>query len=64
MRVSSDLGQTFSLVGVLQRATGFPGDDAVVTWVGDNRILYLDRRTHEFATPSLYPGETCDDFRE
>lgn len=64
VRVSSDLGQTFSLVGVLQRATGFPGDDAVVTWVGDNRILYLDRRTHEFATPSLYPGETCDDFRE
>lgn len=64
VRVSSDLGQTFRLVGVLQRNVGFPGDASIASWVGDNRILYVDRRTHEFATPSLYPGETCDDFRE
>lgn len=64
VRVSSDLGQTFRLVGQLQRNVGFPEDDSIASWVGDDRILYVDRRTHEFATPSLYPGESCDDFRE
>lgn len=62
VRVSSDLGQTFRRVGVLQRNAETFDDDSIATWVGDNRILYLDRRTHTFATPSLYPGERCDDY--